>query len=137
MPAIGRVLETSLYVDDLARSIGFYQRIFGLAALMADDRFCALNVSSQQVLLLFVKHRTTEPIATPGGIIPPHDGEGQMHLAFTIAKEDEGAWTDRLKAAGIAIESRVAWPRGGFSLYFRDPDDHLLELVSPGCWEIY
>jgi catechol 2,3-dioxygenase-like lactoylglutathione lyase family enzyme len=132
-----RVLETSLYVDDLARSIGFYQRIFGLDALMADDRFCALNVSSQQVLLLFVKHRTTEPIATPGGIIPPHDGEGQMHVAFTIAKEDEAALTAHLKAAGIAIESRVAWPRGGFSLYFRDPDGHLLELVSPGCWEIY
>jgi len=137
MPAIGRVLETSLYVDDLARSIGFYQRIFGLDALMADDRFCALNVSSQQVLLLFVKHATTEPIATPGGIIPPHDGEGRMHLAFTIAKEDEAAWTEHLKAADIAIESRVAWPRGGFSLYFRDPDGHLLELVSPGCWEIY
>jgi catechol 2,3-dioxygenase-like lactoylglutathione lyase family enzyme len=137
MPAVGRVLETSLYVDDLARSIEFYKRIFGFDALLADDRFCALNVSSQQVLLLFVKHATTEPITIPGGIIPPHDGDGQMHVAFTIAKEDEAAWTDHLKAAGIAIESRVAWPRGGFSLYFRDPDRHLLELVSPGCWEIY
>lgn len=137
MPAIGRVLETSLYVDDLPRSIEFYQRVFGFERLLADDRFCALNVSGQQVLLLFVKRGTTQPIAIPGGIIPPHDGDGQMHVAFTIAREEEAVWSEQLQAAGIAIESRVAWPRGGFSLYFRDPDGHLLELVTPGCWEIY
>jgi catechol 2,3-dioxygenase-like lactoylglutathione lyase family enzyme len=137
MPALGRVLETSLYVNDLTRSIGFYRRIFGFDSLMADGRFCALNVSGQQVLLLFLKRATTEPIVTPGGVIPPHDGEGQTHLAFAISFEHEAAWTEHLKAAGVRIESRVAWPRGGFSLYFRDPDGHLLELVSPGCWETY
>jgi catechol 2,3-dioxygenase-like lactoylglutathione lyase family enzyme len=137
MPALGRVLETSLYVDHLPRSIDFYQRVFGLHQLMSDDRFCALNVSSQQVLLLFRKHGTTEPIITPGGVIPPHDGEGTTHLAFTIAAEDESPWIEQLRAHDVAIESRVAWPRGGFSLYFRDPDCHLIELVSPGCWEIY
>ncbi len=26
---------------------------------------------------------------------------------------------------------------GGTSLYFRDPDGHLLELVTPGIWSIY
>jgi catechol 2,3-dioxygenase-like lactoylglutathione lyase family enzyme len=104
---------------------------------MSDDRFCALNVTSQQVLLLFVKHASTRPIPTPGGIIPPHDGEGQTHLAFTILQEHEAAWTEHLSAHEVVIESRVAWPRGGFSLYFRDPDGHLLELVSPGCWEIF
>jgi catechol 2,3-dioxygenase-like lactoylglutathione lyase family enzyme len=137
MPALCRVLETSLYVDDLTRSIGFYRRIFGFDSLMADGRFCALNVSGQQVLLLFLKRGTTEPIATPGGVIPPHDGDGRTHLAFAISLEDETAWTEHLKAAGVTIESRVAWPRGGFSLYFRDPDAHLLELVSPGCWATY
>jgi len=137
MPALGRVLETSLYVDNLPRSIGFYQSIFGFDQLMADDRFGALNVRSQQVLLLFRKHATTEPVVTPGGIIPPHDGDGQTHLAFTISLEDEKEWIDHLNAAGVAIESRVAWPRGGFSLYFRDPDGHLIELVTPGCWETY
>jgi catechol 2,3-dioxygenase-like lactoylglutathione lyase family enzyme len=137
MPAIGRVLETSLYVDHVPRSIDFYKRIFGMRELIADDRFCALNVCNQQVLLLFRKHGTTEPIVIPGGIIPPHDGEGTTHLAFTIAAEDEAPWIQHLREHDVAIESRVAWPRGGFSLYFRDPDGHLLELVSPGCWEIY
>jgi catechol 2,3-dioxygenase-like lactoylglutathione lyase family enzyme len=137
MPPVGRVLETSLYVDDIARSIDFYRRLFDFQTLQGDGRFCALNVSNEQVLLLFRKHATTEPITIPGGVIPPHDGDGQTHLAFTIPLDSEAAWTRHLRAHDIPIESRVAWPRGGFSLYFRDPDGHLLELVSPGCWTIY
>jgi len=27
--------------------------------------------------------------------------------------------------------------RGGHSIYFRDPDGHLLELATPGLWAIY
>ncbi len=137
MPGLGRVLETSLYVDDLARSVEFYERIFGFSKLVADARFCAFNVSDQQVLLLFRKRATTEPMTIPGGVIPAHDGDGHLHVAFTIPLDAEQEWREHLAAHEIAIESRVAWPRGGFSLYFRDPDGHLLELVSPGCWTIY
>ena len=43
MPTVGRVLETSLYVDQLDRSIRFYEQLFGFPKLVADDRFCALN----------------------------------------------------------------------------------------------
>jgi len=32
------------------------------------------------------------------------------------------------------LEQQVAWPRGGTSLYFRDPDRHLVELATPGLW---
>lgn len=137
MPTVGRVLETSLYVDRLDRSIQFYEQLFGFPKLVSDDRFCAFNVKDQQVLLLFRKRGTLQPTVMPGGILPPHDGDGQTHLAFTIATENEEEWTRSLAAAGVPIESRVTWPRGGFSLYFRDPDGHLLELVSPGCWAIY
>jgi len=137
MPPLGRVLETSLYVDDVTRSAEFYERLFGLEKLVCDDRFCALNVGGEQVLLLFRKHGTTEPIFIPGGMIPPHDGEGTTHLAFTIPLESESEWKQHLDSHGVAVESRVEWPRGGFSVYFRDPDGHLLELVTPGCWAIY
>jgi catechol 2,3-dioxygenase-like lactoylglutathione lyase family enzyme len=137
MPIVGRVLETSLYVEQLDRSIDFYQRIFGFEKLTGDDRFCALNVSGQQVLLLFLKGASLAPMPMPGGVIPPHDGAGRLHLAFTIPATAEQDWHRHLEAASVAIESRVAWPRGGFSLYFRDPDGHLLELITPGCWTIY
>ena len=31
----------------------------------------------------------------------------------------------------------MKWPRGGESLYFRDPDGHLVELATPGLWANY
>ncbi len=73
----------------------------------------------------------------PGGTIPPHDGNGHLHLAFSIAASELPGWEMHLAAKGIAIESKIHWPRGGWSVYFRDPDQHLVELVTPGCWPIY
>jgi len=37
----------------------------------------------------------------------------------------------------VAIEGRSHWPQGAESLYFRDPDGHLLEVVTPGIWPNY
>lgn len=131
------ILETALHVEDVVRSREFYQNIFGFPVLQGDDRFCALNVADKQVLLLFKTGGSTEPIAVPGGVIPPHGGEGNLHLAFSIPAGDLAAWEARLREHGVAIESRVKWERGGTSIYFRDPDGHLAELVTPGIWAIY
>jgi hypothetical protein len=46
-------------------------------------------------------------------------------------------WKRRLDSEGVAIESIVIWPRGAQSIYFRDPDGHLVELITPGFWAIY
>ena len=131
------ILETSLYVDDVVRAADFYAQLFGFDQLVADDRFCALSVAGRQVLLLFRKGATTKAMEFPGGTLPPHDGSGTTHLAFSIPAADLESWEQRLVEHGIVIESRVAWPRGGQSIYFRDPDGHLAELVTPGCWAIY
>jgi catechol 2,3-dioxygenase-like lactoylglutathione lyase family enzyme len=137
MPAVTGVLETSLYVADLRRSVGFYRDLFGFEALAADERFCGLNVAGRQVLLLFQKGLSAAPSVLPGGTIPGHDGSGRLHLAFAVAAADLPAWEERLRQQGVAVESTVDWPRGGRSLYFRDPDGHLVELAAPGVWSIY
>ncbi|MGH9962465.1 MAG: VOC family protein, partial [Pyrinomonadaceae bacterium] len=64
-------------------------------------------------------------------------GTGSLHLAFSIESEEWEPWEHWLSQHNIPIESRVQWERGGQSLYFRDPDNHLVELVTPGCWAIY
>ncbi len=137
MPKINGLLETALYVEDVQRSRSFYQSLFGLEALVADERFCALNVAGKHVLLLFRKGASVAPIPHPDGTIPPHDGAGQLHLAFAIAASDLPPWEQRLHERGIPIESKIHWARGGWSIYFRDPDDHLVELATPGIWGIY
>ena len=137
MPEVTGVVETCLYVDDLERAARFYQEICGFKRLIGDERFCALSVADRNVLLLFQKGATLDSIATPGGTIPAHDGSGPQHVAFAIPASAEADWQLRLEQNGTVIESTVDWPRGGRSLYFRDPDQHLLELITPGCWSIY
>lgn len=136
-PRIVAVLETVLYVDDLDRAAAFYAGVIGLAVLHADARMRAFDVGGRGTLLLFPRGGTLAPVETPGGTIPPHDGAGPLHVAFSIEAEALEAWRQRLAAAGIALESTVTWPRGGTSLYFRDPDDHLVELATPGLWKGY
>ena len=137
MPKVQGVLETAVYVEDLERSKDFYTSLFGWEVMLEDARFCAFRVSQGHVFLLFRKSATLEPIAIAGGVIPAHDGEGQLHVAFAIAAADLDSWEKHLGQKGIAIESRVTWPRGGRSIYFRDPDGHLLELATPGVWANY
>ena len=137
MPELSGVLETSLYVEDLPSSIAFYRGVLGLETLTADERFCAFTVSHQQVLLLFRKEALPLPSATPGGTIPAHGGAGQLHLAFSIPADSLATWECWLQESAIAVESRVTWPRGGTSLYFRDPDEHLIELATPGLWATF
>jgi catechol 2,3-dioxygenase-like lactoylglutathione lyase family enzyme len=131
------VLETALYVDDLERAARFYEGVLGLQALTSDARFRAYDVSGRNVLLLFQRGSTLQTVRLPGGTIPPHDGHGPLHVAFAIAAEELASWERCLEQAGIAVEGRTDWPRGGRSLYIRDPDGHLLELATPGLWTIY
>ena len=134
-PALLSVLETALYVDDLDRAANFYEKVIGLIPIHADQRLRAYNVNGRNVLLLFKRGATTEPVQTGGGLIPPHDGTGRLHMAFAVTHAALAAWRTHLQGSAIAIEGTSDWQRGGHSIYFRDPDGNLLELAAtPGLW---
>jgi catechol 2,3-dioxygenase-like lactoylglutathione lyase family enzyme len=130
-PPLDGVLETSLYVDAPEVSAQFYQSLFDFKVIDKSDRLWALSIEDRQLLLLFKKGGSLHLPRTP------HDGAGQLHLAFAIPKTALEDWEVRLRAQGVVIEEKRAWERGGYSLYFRDPDGHLLELATPGIWSIY
>ena len=139
LPPLAGVLETSLYVDDMARARHFYEAVLGLTPMFADERLTAYPVGERTALLLFLRGATTETVHLPRGMgeIPPHDGHGPLHCALAVAAEDLERWEARLKDQGVAIEARTHWPRGSTSVYFRDPDGHLLELATPGLWPVW
>jgi catechol 2,3-dioxygenase-like lactoylglutathione lyase family enzyme len=137
MPLLTGVVETAIYVEDVDRASTFYEEILGLSKIAGDDRFRAYSVADRDVLLLFKGGATAQSVQTPSGVIPPHDGTGQNHFALAIPAAELDAWEKQLADHRVAIESRVKWPRGGTSIYFRDPDDNLLELATPGMWSVY
>ena len=65
---------------------------------------------------------------------PPHGATGPATPASPSPEGDLDAWKERLQAHGVAIEHEQAWPRGGRSLYFRDPAGNSLELATPRIW---
>jgi catechol-2,3-dioxygenase len=113
MPRLSGVLETALYVDDLDRARLFYEQLFELSVLHSDRRMCAYDVSGCGILLLFRQGASTSVVEMPGGVIPPHDGRGPAHIAFSITADDLAAWEKRLANFGVEIEVRATWPRGG------------------------
>ena len=130
-PKTEGILESSLYVDDVALSIRFYEKIFGFRVISDfGGRGCAMEAGHRQVLLLFQKGGSL-------GIQSPHDGDGELHIAFAIPAAELADWEAWLAQNQIAVEEKTTWERGGTSLYFRDPDRHLLEVATPGVWPIY
>ena len=136
-PPLQGMLEFGLYVKDVSRAADFYHDLFGFPVLLSNERIAALDVEGKQILLLFKHGASSEPMNMPGGVLPGHDGEGTTHFAFRIQESDIEPWEHWLREQDVEVESKVEWERGGRSLYFRDLDDHLLELVTPGVWEIY
>ena len=130
-PKTEGILESSLYVADVAASSAFYEKIFGFRTISDfGGRGCAMEAGPRQVLLLFLKGGSRS-------VQPPHDAEGEIHLAFSIRAEELEPWENWLAQNGIAVEATRTWERGGQSIYFRDPDTHLIEIATPGVWSIY
>ena len=72
MPKTHGILESSLYVSDVPRSVRFYEETFGFRVIKEfGERGCAMHSAERQVLLLFKKGASR-------AIQSPHDGDGEL-----------------------------------------------------------
>jgi len=127
---IKAVVETALYVDDLQAAETFYRTVLGLPVIGKEaGRHVFFQVGETNVLLAFLAEATLK-----GDQLPPHGASGPGHFALGIEVESFDAWRKLLQGHGVTIEKEVDWPRGGKSLYFRDPAGNSVELVTPGVW---
>lgn len=127
---IKAIVETAIYVDDLLAAETFYGAILGLPVMGKEPgRHVFFQVGMANVLLVFMAAATLK-----GGLLPPHGASGPGHFALGIEAESLDAWRKHLRDRGVSIEREVEWPRGGKSLYFRDPAGNSVELLTPGLW---
>ena len=125
-----QVKETCIYVTDLDIARNFYQGKLGLKMFSYVPNRHIFFKAGSSVFLCFIAEATKNDTS-----LPPHYGSGTTHFAFECEQEMYTAWKQKIVAVGIAIEQEVRWPNGGQSFYFRDPDNHLVEIVEQGMWD--
>jgi catechol 2,3-dioxygenase-like lactoylglutathione lyase family enzyme len=128
-PRIEHVVEVGVYADDLNQAEAFYRDVLGLEVVMSEPGRHVFFQVGQTMLLIFQPDETLK-----GETLPPHGSKGPSHFALGIPSESLERWKERLDDLGVEIEQERHWPRGGRSLYFRDPAGNSVELVTRGLW---
>jgi len=126
---IDRILETSLYAEDLEQAELFYTKVLGLKLFAKEQGRHVFFKCDNQMLLIFNPAATIKETE-----VAPHGARGPGHVAFAVPMAELDKWAARLRAKQVEIEKEVTWPKGGRSLYFRDPARNCLELASPQIW---
>jgi catechol 2,3-dioxygenase-like lactoylglutathione lyase family enzyme len=113
-----------LKVNDLDASVAFYRDVLGFEVLGTDGPFTLIRVNDGFQLQL-------APFGTPG----------MEHYAFALSRDEFDRTLERIQARGIAYGPRFdsvgvvsgigreSGARGmGPTVYFNDPNRHLLEI---------
>jgi catechol 2,3-dioxygenase-like lactoylglutathione lyase family enzyme len=126
------ILETCLYTVDLESTAAFYENVLGLTVHSHVAGRHVFFRCGPAMFLLF-DPRTT---GASDSSVPAHGAPGPGHVCCAIGDDALEAWRERLINANVDIEHEQSWPRGGRSIYVRDPAGNSVELASPGIWGI-
>jgi catechol 2,3-dioxygenase-like lactoylglutathione lyase family enzyme len=129
------ILESALYVTDLAAAESFYADVLGLSRISSVEGRHVFFRCGDGVLLLFNAEATKNPPQPDAKLpVPPHGAVGEGHLCFAATAEEIGRWKLHLESRNIAIEADFEWSNGGRSIYFRDPSGNSIEFAEPRIW---
>lgn len=119
-----------LYVPDVAASVDFWERAFGLTRRFVHESGSYAEMDTGATALAFV----AETMAAVHGIAVRHAYPHEQPAAFEIAlvTGDPAAALERAVAAGAAkVKEAEAMPWGQTVAYARDLNGVLVELCTP------
>jgi lactoylglutathione lyase len=122
---------TILYVDDVARAIGFYERAFGLVRRFVSDDATYGEMETGETTLSFARHSMVEGFI-PGGYRhnDPAEPPAGVEIGF-VADDVAAAWDAALAAGASAVAPPMTKPWGQTVAYVRDLDGMLVEICTP------
>ena len=115
-----------LIVDDLDRSLAFYQRVLGLELGHRAGAYAQLHTGTTR-LSLYEREAMAKTLGR--ALVAPAEDAPGFELGFKV--EDVDAAFRELAASGAAVVSEPTdrfW--GQRTAYLRDPDGHLIELAQ-------
>ena len=150
-PPPTHVLETCLYVKDIAASVSFYSDTLGLTPFLDVPRMAGFALGNTTLLLFQLGLTAADSHPTEKHCIPGHgpseavvdvfkDGKAALKQHYCLAvksKEEVGEWEKYFEAEGVQVLGTMDWEKGGRSVYFADPDGHVGEIGSRGIWGHY
>lgn len=122
---------TIFYVQDVVKTIGFYEKAFGLKkAFIADTgEFGQLDTGSTALAFANISLITEE---VPGGFIAGDINKQPLGVEVAFATDDVAQAYDAAVAAGaVAVAPPAAKPWGQTVAYVKDINGFLVEICTP------
>ena len=127
-----RMSMITLGVDDLARSIEFYENGLGFPRYGEDENVAFFKLNGTWLGLY-----GRAALADDAGVSSAGTGFNSFAIAHNVDSEEEveTVMNQALSAGAMMVKKpeKVFW--GGFRGYFQDPDGHLWEVAyNPFTW---
>lgn len=116
----------TLFVEDLPGTMAFYQEVFGLAEVYADENSAVYNFGNMSINLLHISEAPglIEPAAVAGR-------EAGSRFQFTIRVDNVDAVCAELSARGVnLLNGPMNRPWGIRTASFADPAGHIWEIAQ-------
>lgn len=137
------MFEVQLAVADLEAMTRFYRDALALEVTIEDAQRGRTHFRTGEGQLILARERA-EASGSPDwpGLPPPllragdrrgpaPEPHGPVHFALEAPLADVVATGERLRAEGLDVRGPFRWPSGRLSVYVRDPEGNVAELISP------
>lgn len=121
-----RIFAITLFVEELATTKTFYQRVFDLPVEYEDENSAVFKFGATMINLL--KTPAVGELIEPAVMANPAAG---AQLVFTIAVDDVDAMCAKLAARGVTLlNGPMDRPWGIRTASFQDPDGYIWEIAK-------
>jgi lactoylglutathione lyase len=126
-----RLGYTIIYVPDVAASLAFFEKAFGLPRRFLHESGTYGELDTGETTLSFAAHELGD-MNFPGGHVAAHDSAKPLGFEIALVTEEvESAHAKAVNCGAMELAPPVEKPWGQIVSYVRCPDGILVELCTP------
>lgn len=114
-----------LITADIARLVGFYEKVTGVQAVWANEDFAELRTAHGT---LAVGSTRTVPLFAPGSARP---ADNHTAIIEFLVDDVDALYDDLQNVVADFVNAPTTMPWGNRALLFRDPDGNMINFFTP------